>query len=96
MANTALYVVIAYDCPSDKRRNRLAKALKGYGERRQYSLFEARLSKEQWQRLKGKLVKIVDEAEDTLAVYFLPPESVERTLRIGHEAIKPVSEPDFV
>ena len=91
-----LYVVIAYDSPSDQRRNKLAKALKAYGERRQYSLFEARLSREQWQRLQGKLAKIVDEAEDTLAVYFLSPENLKRTWRIGHEAIKPVDEPDFV
>lgn len=90
------YLVIAYDTPSDKRRNKLAKTLKAYGLRRQYSLFEARVSREAWATLKGKLLKLVDEAEDTLAVYFLSPESLKRTLRIGHEEIKPLDEPDIL
>ena len=70
-----LYLVIAYDTPDDRRRARLAKLLKGFGERRQYSVFEARL---------------------TRAVYFLPPEAVGRTWRIGHEGLKRLEDPDFV
>ena len=46
-----LYLVIAYDTPDDRRRARLAKLLKGFGERRQYSVFEARLTREQWAHL---------------------------------------------
>ena len=91
-----MYLVIAYDTPSDKRRRRLAKALECYGERRQYSLFEARVSREQWATLKGKLHQLVDEADDTLAVYFLSPESLNRTWRVGHSELKPQHEPDFI
>ena len=91
-----LYLIIAYDTPSDKRRRELVKVLKRYGERRQYSLFEARVSREQWATLRGKLHAVADEAEDTLAVYFLSPESLKRTWRIGHAEIKPLQEPDFV
>lgn len=90
------YLVIAYDTPSDKRRNKLAKTLKCYGQRRQYSLFEARVSREQWATLKGKLVNLVDEADDTLAVYFLSPESLKRTWRVGHSELKPQHEPDIL
>ena len=90
------YLVIAYDTPSDKRRRRMVKVLKTYGERRQYSLFEARVTRDQLATLKSKLVKIVDEAEDTLAVYFLAPEALGKTFRVGHEAVKPLNEPDFV
>ena len=84
-----LYLVIAYDTPDDRRRARLAKLLKGFGERRQCSVFEARLPRAQWAHLKGKL-------EDVLAVYFLPPEAVGRTWRIGHEGLKRLEDPDFV
>ena len=42
-----IYVVIAYDIPEDKRRTKVAKALEGYGERMQYSLFECRITKVQ-------------------------------------------------
>lgn len=90
------YLVIAYDSPSDKRRNKMAKLLKSYGERRQYSLFEARVTREQWASLQKELVKLTDESEDTLAVYFLPPEGLSRTFRVGHEALKSLEEPDFV
>ncbi len=89
------YLVIAYDTPSDKRRRRMVSVLKSYGERRQYSVFEARVSREQWAILKGKLAKVVDEAEDILAVYFISPESLSKTWRIGHEGIKALEEPDF-
>jgi CRISPR-associated protein Cas2 len=91
-----LYLVIAYDTPDDRRRARLAKLLKSYGERRQYSVFEARLTREQWAHLKGKLEALVDKEQDVLAVYFLPPEAVRRTWRIGHQGIKRLEEPDIV
>jgi CRISPR-associated protein Cas2 len=90
------YLIIAYDTPSDKRRTKIVKALKRYGERRQYSLFEARVNRDQLAALKRELLKAVDEAEDTLAIYFLTPESLERTFRIGHSALKRLEEPDFV
>ncbi|MDW8443739.1 MAG: CRISPR-associated endonuclease Cas2 [Acetobacteraceae bacterium] len=91
-----LYLVIAYDTPSDSRRAKLARLLKGFGERRQYSVFEARLTREQWAHLKGQLEQLVDRRQDVLAVYFLPPEALGRTFRIGHEAIKRLEEPDIV
>lgn len=90
------YLVIAYDTPSDKRRNRIVKTLKHYGERRQYSLFEARVTRDQLATLRRELVKHADEAEDTLAIYFLPPDSLKRTFRIGHSELKSLEEPDFV
>lgn len=92
----AYYLVIAYDTPSDKRRNKLVKLLKNYGERRQYSLFELRVSKDQLAKLKQGILRVVDEAEDTLAIYFLSPETLKRTLRIGHSELKSLEEPDFV
>lgn len=91
-----LYLVIAYDTPSDSRRAKLVRLLKGFGERRQYSVFEARLTREQWAHLKGRLEALVDKTEDVLAVYFLPPEAVGRTWRVGHEGLKRLEDPDFV
>ena len=90
------YLIVAYDTPSDKRRNKLVKLLKRYGERRQYSLFELRVTKDQLATLKQVILKIVDEAEDTLAIYYLSPETLKRTFRIGHSELKSIAEPDFV
>lgn len=91
-----LYIIVAYDTPSDSRRAKLSRILKGFGERRQFSVFECRLKREHWALLKGKLENLVDESEDVLAVYFLPPEAVGRTYRIGHEGIKRLEEPEFI
>lgn len=90
------YLIVAYDTPSDKRRNKIVKLLKRYGERRQYSLFELRVTKDQLAKLKQSIMSIVDEAEDVIAIYFLSPETLKRTFRIGHSELKAVSEPDFV
>jgi CRISPR-associated protein Cas2 len=83
-----LYVIIAYDTPSDSRRNKLAKTLKGFGQRKQYSLFEARVTQRQWRELKARIAAIVDSDEDRLAAYFLAPEAIERTWRIGNRGIE--------
>lgn len=91
-----LYLVVAYDTPSNKRRNKLVNLLKNYGERRQYSLFELWVNKNQLAKLKLGIQNIVDNSEDTLAIYFLSPEALKRTIRIGHTELKPTEEPDFV
>ena len=36
-----MFYVICYDIPDNRRRNQLAKELKGFGTRVQYSVFEA-------------------------------------------------------
>lgn len=59
-----LYLV-CYDVSDDKRRNRIAKILLGYGDRVQYSVFEVMLkSKTQFKALCAELQPIVDEEDD--------------------------------
>lgn len=91
-----LYLVIAYDTPSNKRRRRMFRTLQAYGERKQLSLFEARVTRTQWAELRGKLEAIVDTAEDTLAAYPLSPEALGRVWRVGHSGARDVDEPDFI
>lgn len=91
-----LYLVIAYDTPSDKRRRRLFRALKSYGERKQYSVFEARINREQWASLKGTLEKIIEVTEDNLAAYFLTPEGLTKTWRVGNDGIQDTRLPDII
>lgn len=49
-----LYVV-TYDIPSDKRRQKVAKLLEGYGRRVQYSVFECLLSEVKYEELQKRL-----------------------------------------
>lgn len=66
--NSRLYAV-SYDIPSDRRRVKIANALKSYGERVQYSVFECWLSQREVTELKKRLVRLYDEAEDSIRFY---------------------------
>jgi CRISPR-associated protein Cas2 len=63
--------IISYDIPSDRRRTRLAKLLEGYGSRVQYSVFECDLTTAQFQRLRGRIGKLVDPQADRVRIYRL-------------------------
>lgn len=64
------FYLISYDLADDKRRNKVAKALEGYGTRVQYSVFELWLSKAQLVKLRARLERLVKE-EGSIRVYAL-------------------------
>lgn len=66
-----MFYVISYDIPDNQRRNQLAKVLKGFGTRVQYSVFEAHLNKKQFKELKRDVVDIIDSSEDSVRCYVL-------------------------
>ena len=73
-----MFYVICYDIPDNNRRNQLAKALKGYGNRVQYSVFEAHLNRKQFKEMKGVVSNIIDSSEDSIRYYALCNTCVER------------------
>ena len=66
-----MFYVVAYDTPSTKRRTRLFKAMKGFGVRTQFSLFECELDDREFPRMMKAIVGIVSVAEDNVKVYAL-------------------------
>ena len=58
--------IIAYDIPNDRRRNRVAKALKTYGDRVQYSVFVVDCSPAALLRLKDELGEIINNDSDSI------------------------------
>ena len=66
-----MFYLISYDIPDDRRRSQLAKALKGFGTRVQYSVFEAHLSQNQYKELKNVVAGIIDSSEDSVRYYAL-------------------------
>ena len=64
-----MFYIISYDIPDNQRRNQLAKVLKGFGTRVQYSVFEAHLNKTQFVDLKREVNDIVDSSEDSVRCY---------------------------
>lgn len=77
------FVVVAYDIADDKRRDRVAKILEGFGERVQYSVFECRLDRMQYLRLRHALEDVILVEEDVVSFYFLCEADVRRIERIG-------------
>lgn len=62
--------VVSYDITSDRRRNKIAKTLEGYGTRIQYSVFECRLAEKKYKEMYRKLMQLMsDEAEGSIRIY---------------------------
>ena len=67
----SVFYVISYDIPDNRRRAQLAKILKGFGRRVQYSVFEAHLNRTQYEELKRAVARIIDFSEDSVRYYAL-------------------------
>lgn len=67
-----MFYVIAYDIPSDKRREKIATILKDVGgERINYSVFECDLNKEQIKEVQQQIKQIYKKKEDSVIFYRL-------------------------
>jgi CRISPR-associated protein Cas2 len=62
-------IIVTYDIPDDKRRNRIHKELKNFGQWVQYSVFECDLDDRQLQRLRHRLERLMDQREDSIFFY---------------------------
>lgn len=71
-------VLIIYDIIDDKKRNKMAKFLEGYGIRVQKSAFEARLTRKNCDAMIKRAEKIIDVEKDSLRVYLLPDKTYIR------------------
>lgn len=61
--------VIAYDIPSDRRRTKVLKTLRGFGRWTQYSVFECFLNAKELILLHEKLRKQIRPDEDSVRFY---------------------------
>jgi CRISPR-associated protein Cas2 len=86
-----MFVVITYDVATadqagTRRLRRVAQACKDYGQRVQNSVFECRLEQQRWALLRDRLLREINEKEDSLRFYFLDADVVVE----HHGAKKPV------
>ncbi len=84
-----MLVLVVYDIADDKRRDRLATFLEGYGRRVQESVFECFLTLSEMQALHLKVLKKVKPAEDNVRFYWVPVDALPRTLTIGSDPPQP-------
>ena len=89
-----MFYAISYDIPDDKRRLKIAKTLKDYGERVHLSVFEARIETDQLKRLKERIGRIINQEEDSVRIYSLCAACSEKIEIIG--AGKVVQDPDVI
>ena len=71
-----MMVLITYDVSvatsaGRRRLSNISKTCLDYGMRVQYSVFECEVSPDKWVELKTRLLKIYDDAEDSLRFYRL-------------------------
>ena len=81
--------VIAYDTPSDRRRRKFAKLLKGYGLRVQLSLFECELRGDQMQQLRQRLERVIVIDQDSVRFWRVPEQGCAQRLHLGRTAPSP-------
>jgi len=83
-----MFVLVSYDVSTTdlkgpRRLNRVAKACKDYGQRVQYSVFECIVDPAQWAVLKERLIKEIDQEQDSLRFYYLGSNWRRRVEHIG-------------
>lgn len=81
-----MFVVVSYDVTDDKRRGRIFKALKNFGQWMQFSLFECELDKMNFLKLKDRLDHLIEaDKDDSIRFYFLCESCKRQIERIGGE-----------
>ena len=79
---SSLYVV-AYDIPDDKRRTRVHKILKGFGQWTEFSLFECFLTRKELLQMRAKLDKYLDSRTDKVRIYLICDACMTKIETIG-------------
>lgn len=83
-----MFVVVSYDIPDDKRRTKIHKILKSYGQWMQYSVFECDLNETQYAKLRSRLSKLIKLEQDSIRFYFLCRCCQAKVERIGGETVR--------
>jgi CRISPR-associated protein Cas2 len=70
-------VLVTYDVNTEtkagrRRLRQVATTCKDFGQRVQFSVFECRVNEAQYERLRERLLKILNKEQDSLRIYRLP------------------------
>ncbi|PIX24353.1 MAG: CRISPR-associated endonuclease Cas2 [Deltaproteobacteria bacterium CG_4_8_14_3_um_filter_45_9] len=71
MGTEILHIVASYDISDPKRLAKVARTMKGYGERVLKSVFECNLDKGKFGEMKTKIDEIIEPIEDSVRYYIL-------------------------
>ena len=83
MMTLVSYDVSSVDAAGRKRHRKVAKECVNYGQRVQNSVFEVDVDYGTFLKLKDRLMKIIDEEQDSLRFYYLGNNWKRRVEHIG-------------
>lgn len=89
-----MLVMISYDVVDDKKRLKLMKFLKDYGERVQKSVFECHLSSKTYEKVKADVENIINRRKDRVRYYRICKGCMDRTEISGWGEV--IEEEEFV
>jgi CRISPR-associated protein Cas2 len=79
---STLYVV-AYDIPDDKRRTKVHRILKGFGQWTEFSLFECFLTKKELLLMRAKLNQYLNADTDRVRIYAICETCLDKIETVG-------------
>ena len=90
--------LVCYDISNDKRRHRVHKALRGFGDHLQYSVFECQLTRADLARCRHILGEAIHHREDQVLFVDLGPVEGrgDRVISALGRAYSPLDSPCFV
>jgi CRISPR-associated protein Cas2 len=83
-----MFVVVSYDISSDKRRLKVMKLLKNYGNHVQESVFECEMRNKPYETMRTQLAKLIAPREDNIRFYFLDEDTVKKIEFIGNRPVE--------
>ena len=93
-----MWVLATYDINTEtakgrRRLKKVAKICEGFGQRVQKSVFECTLTAPQYEQFKHRLIRNIDETEDSLRLYKLTQGRTETVETFGINEVRDLSEP---
>lgn len=83
-----MFVVVSYDISNDRRRTKVMKKLKNFGNHVQESVFECELEQGAYHAMRAGLEKLIASREDNVRFYFLDEDAVARIEVIGDKPVE--------
>lgn len=84
-----MFYVISYDVPDDKRRQKIADVLEGFGARVQKSVFETHLEPTDYVALRKRLERVMNSKEDNVRFYRLCAGCQSQVEVVGQVGVTP-------
>ena len=90
------FYLISYDVVNDRRRNKIAHLLEGYGMRVQKSVFECVLTADQLEFVQKRLLKVLKPQEDQVRFYPLSAHCRRKVMILGLQPERQVDDAVFI